>query len=62
MNVTYRREMKHNYLIIEPEISHYDSYEVQMMASNGIEGLLKFRLKQVDDRKLYCYEITSKQL
>jgi hypothetical protein len=61
MNVTYRREMKHNYLIIEPEISHYDSYEVQMMASNGIEGLLKFRLKQVDDRKLYCYEITSKQ-
>lgn len=61
MKVAYRREMKHNYLIIEPEESGYDSYEIHMLAANGIDGLLKFQAKQVDDRKLYYYEITSKQ-
>ena len=61
MEVTYRREMKHNYLIIEPEEAGYDSYETHMLAVNGIEGLLKFHIKQVDSRKFYYYEITSKQ-
>lgn len=61
MKVAYRREMKHNYLIIEPEEGGYDSYEIHMMAANGIEGLLKFHVKEVDNRKSYYYEITSKQ-
>lgn len=61
MEITYKRELKHNYLIITPEETFYDSYEIRMMASNCIEGLLKFHLKQVDDRKSYYYEITSKQ-
>lgn len=61
MEVTYRREMKHNYLIIEQEEAGYDSYETHMLAVNGIEGLLKFHIKQVDSRKFYYYEITSKQ-
>lgn len=61
MKITYRREMKHNYMIIEPEKAGYDSYEMYMMAANGIEGLLKFHIKQVDNRKSYYYEITSKQ-
>lgn len=61
MEATYRREMKHNYLIIEPEDPGYDSYEAHMLEENGIEGLLKFHIKQVDNRKSYYYEITSKQ-
>lgn len=61
MEVTYRREMKHNYLITEPEEAGYDSYEMHMLAANGIEGLLKFHIKQVDSRRFYYYEITSKQ-
>ena len=61
MVVTYKRELKHNYLIIEPEEVFYDSYEVKMMAANCIEGLLKFHVKQVDNRKSYYYEITSRQ-
>lgn len=61
MKITYRREMKHNYLIIEQEEAGYDSYEIYMMAANAIEGLLKFHVKQVDNRKFYYYEITSKQ-
>ncbi|WP_313578726.1 DUF6382 domain-containing protein [Lacrimispora sp.] len=61
MKAVYRREMKHNYLIMEPEENGYDSYEIQMMAANRIGGLLKFHVKQVDNQKLYYYEITSKQ-
>lgn len=61
MKAAYRREMRHNYLIIELEETGYDGYEILMLAANGIEGLLKFRAKQMDDRVLYYYEITSKQ-
>lgn len=60
MEISYKREMKHNYLVIEGD-NQSDSYEVRMMAGNVIEGLMKFRLKRVDDRSCYCYEITSKQ-
>lgn len=61
MVVSYKRELKHNYLIIEPEEVFYDSYEIKMMAANVIDGLLKFHVKQVDNRKSYYYEITSRQ-
>lgn len=61
MEITYKREMKHNYLIIVPEETLHDGYEVRMMASNCIDGLLKFHVKQVDNKKSYYYEITSKQ-
>ena len=61
MEITYKRELKHNYLIITPEEAFYDSYEIRMLASNCIEGLLKFHVKQVDNRKSYYYEITSRQ-
>jgi hypothetical protein len=61
MKAAYRREMKQNYLIMEPEEAGHDSYEIHMMEANRIEGLLKFHVKQVDNRKFYYYEITSKQ-
>ncbi|WP_367566352.1 DUF6382 domain-containing protein [Lacrimispora sp.] len=61
MKITYRREMKHNYLIIEPENTGYDGYEIYMMEENRIEGLLGFQMKQIDGRRYYYYEITSKQ-
>lgn len=61
MKITYRREMKHNYLIIDPDETGYDGFEMHMMAANGIEGLMKFHINQVDNHKSYYYEITSKQ-
>lgn len=60
MEISYKREMKHNYLVIEGE-NQENSYEVRMMAGNVIEGLMRFRMKLVDDSCQYCYEITSKQ-
>lgn len=61
MKITYRREMKHNYLIIDPENTGYDGYEIYMMEENRIDGLLGFQMKQIDGRRYYYYEITSKQ-
>ena len=61
MNITYKRELKHNYLIIEPEEAGYQGYELFMFESNDIEGLLKFHSRQIDNRRTYYYEITSKQ-
>lgn len=61
MEIKYKRELKHNYLIIIPEETFYDSYEIRMMASNCIDGLLKFHVKQVDNIRSYYYEITSRQ-
>lgn len=61
MNVTYRREMKHNYLIIEQDKSWTEGYEINMLKENHINGLLKFHLKQIDSHRYFYYEITSKQ-
>lgn len=61
MNVTYRREMKHNYLIIEQDKSATEGFEIDMLKENQINGLLKFHLKQIDAHRYFYYEITSKQ-
>lgn len=60
MKVSYKREMNHNYLMIEQE-QQESSYEARMLVSNAIEGLLKFRIKKVDHHCYFCYEITSRQ-
>lgn len=61
MKVSYRREMKHNYMIIDPEGMAWRSYECQMMESNAIEGLLRFQVRQSDGEIQFHYEITSRQ-
>lgn len=61
MKITYRREMKHNYLIVDPEALTWRSYECRMLAANSIEGVLHFQIRQVDDEIRFYYEITSRQ-
>lgn len=61
MKIAYRREMKHNYLIIDPESLIWRNYECRMLASNTIEGVLHFQIRQVDDEIRFYYEITSRQ-
>ena len=61
MKTTYRREMKHNYLIITPDIPEYKGIETQMLEKNSIEGLLEFHIKSLDGQRSCYYEITSKQ-
>jgi hypothetical protein len=61
MKITYRREMKNNYLIIDPEEPNYKGFELPMLEKNKIEGLLTFHLKKLDGQSSCYYEITSKQ-
>lgn len=59
--VSYQREMKHNYLMLEAENGQENSYVTKMLMENTIDGLLKFRVKKIDGRCYFCYEITSRQ-
>lgn len=61
MEVYYRREMRHNYLVIIPEQSAGTRYECGMLANNSIEGLLKFRISCPEGETCFYYEITSRQ-
>lgn len=61
MKVTYRREIKHNYLIIDPEELEWKGYESQMLLRNPVEGLLDFKIRPTEEGVQFYYEITSKQ-
>lgn len=61
MNIRYKREMRHNYLILEAEKEKQENFEIRMLTGNSIEGLLKFRVKDEEEGQYYYYEITSKQ-
>lgn len=60
MEIRYSREMNHNYMIIEAPDGE-TGYEARMLSANAIEGLLKFRVHQTEERREYYYEITSRQ-
>lgn len=60
MEVRYKREVNHNYMILDAP-SEGGGYECRMLASNTIEGLLRFRVRQYEDKREFYYEITSRQ-
>ena len=39
MEISYRREIKHNYLVITPDSGTTPGYEARMLAGNEIQGL-----------------------
>ena len=61
MEISYRREMKRNYLVVEPENKEAAGYEARMLEENHIQGLLKMRIKYQEGQPLYYYDITSRQ-
>lgn len=61
LKVSYHREMKKNYLMIEAEELKDQRFEARMLVGNTIDGLLKFRIRRMDNSCQFCYEITSKQ-
>lgn len=61
MKISYRREMKRNYLIVEPEELRWRGYEYQMILEHSISGLLPFSMMQTDGQTRFYYEITSRQ-
>lgn len=61
MKVSYRREIKRNYLIIDPETDRAEGYEIRMLQDNPMEGLLHFQVRQKEDGIQFYYDITSRQ-
>jgi hypothetical protein len=61
MQITYRREIKHNYMIIDPEEMEWEGYESRMLQNNSVEGLLPLQIRQTQDGIRFYYDITSRQ-
>ena len=60
IKVSYKRELDHNYLILEQEVFQ-DNYQVGMLVKNKIPGLLECSLNRIDKKADIYYEITSRQ-
>lgn len=62
MKAEYKRDVSHNYLILEEEEGiDTSSYQVRMVAGNVIPSLLHCRLQNLDGKLFFYYEITSRQ-
>lgn len=62
MQIEYRRDLNHNYVVLEREKAvQTDGYQVRMILSNDIAGLLPCTIRQMDGQALFCYEMTSRQ-
>lgn len=62
MNPSYKRDMNHNYLILEPDERIFgNEYQIRMMSLNPIKGLLRCNMKRIDGNVYFYYEVTSKQ-
>lgn len=62
MLVSYKRELNHNYLIIESEKDiDVNRYEIKMMIENHLSCLLIMSIRYVNAKLTLYYEISSKQ-
>lgn len=62
MRLEYKRELDHNYMILEEESTgEKEGYEIYMLEENRIPGLLKCTMQRTDQRRRFCYEVTSRQ-
>lgn len=62
MTVEYRRDLAHNYMLIREETEEFrDTYELRILMSNRISGLLPIEIEQVNGVTVYRYDITSCQ-
>ena len=62
MRAEYKRDMNHNYLILQGDQEvDTSSYQVRMLAGNVLPSILRCRLQGLDGKILFYYEITSRQ-
>lgn len=62
MEVIYRREMNHNYAVLQGEEPYEEEdYQIRMLISNKIMGLLKLNLRNLDNKPDFYYDISSRQ-
>ena len=62
MKLEYKRELDHNYMILEEQQeAAKEGYEIYMLEENQIPGLLKCTLQRLNQQQRFCYEVTSRQ-
>jgi len=61
MKAEYKRDMDHNYLVLEKEELDTASYQVRILVGNMVPSLLKCRVQGLDGRCLIFYDVTSLQ-
>ena len=62
MQIDYRRDLNRNYLILHgDQEADTGSYQIRMMLTNRIPGLLSCRIGKLDVDTLFYYDITSRQ-
>ena len=55
MNVSYKRELNHNYLVLEQE-EYQENYQTGMLLKNKIPGFLECRMSRFDRGASLFYE------
>ena len=62
MEVSYQRDMNHNYMILKCEDDlHEESYETRMIFANKIPGLLPCHIRYIDGKTYLGYDVTCRQ-
>ncbi len=62
MRAEYKRDVSHNYLILEEEEEiNTSSYQVRMLTGNVVPSMLRCRMQNLDGKIYFYYEITSRQ-
>ncbi len=62
MKVEYKKDLRHNYMVIEKdETANPEQYCIRILENQSIQGILPFEQRRLDNKVFYYYEITAKQ-
>jgi hypothetical protein len=61
MEVEFKKDLKHNYMVITQEELTTETYCIRMLEQQTLSGVLRLQQRFMDNRSLYYYDITGKQ-
>jgi hypothetical protein len=61
MEVEYKKDLKHNYMVITEDPDKMEAYSIKMLEAQTIEGILSVEQRRMDNKILLYYDITAKQ-
>lgn len=62
MDISYKKDLRHNYLVIpRPDDANDETYCVYMLEANTIDSILRPEPRTIDNQVFYYYDITAKQ-
>ena len=60
MRTVLERELRHTWMVFEMQTLYEEDYQMKMLTSNAVPGLLSVQGQGLDDKSRYRYEITGK--